>query len=53
MVSTGIPAEYAAVLRPPTATVASGNGARPNSDVLEVTGAAPVTLAERTAPAGK
>jgi hypothetical protein len=26
MVSTGIPAEYAAVLRPPTATVASGNG---------------------------
>jgi uncharacterized protein YbjT (DUF2867 family) len=56
MVSTGIPAEYAAVLRPLTATVASGNGARPNSDVLEVTGAAPVTFAEfaaRTAPAWK
>jgi uncharacterized protein YbjT (DUF2867 family) len=56
MVSTGIPAEYAAVLRPLTATVASGNGARPNSDVLDVTGAAPVTFAEfaaRTAPAWK
>jgi uncharacterized protein YbjT (DUF2867 family) len=56
MVSTGIPAEYAAVLRPLTATVASGNGARPNGDVLEVTGTAPVTFAEfaaRTAPAWK
>jgi uncharacterized protein YbjT (DUF2867 family) len=56
MVSTGIPAEYAAVLRPLTATVASGNGARPNSDVLDVTGAAPVTFAEfaaRTAQAWK
>jgi uncharacterized protein YbjT (DUF2867 family) len=56
MVSTGIPAEYAAVLRPLTATVASGNGARPNCDVLDVTGTAPVTFAEfaaRTAPAWK
>jgi uncharacterized protein YbjT (DUF2867 family) len=56
MVSTGIPAEYAAVLRPLTATVASGNGARPNGDVLDVTGTAPVTFAEfaaRTAPAWK
>jgi uncharacterized protein YbjT (DUF2867 family) len=56
MVSTGIPAEYAAVLRPLTATVGSGNGARPNSDVLEVTGTTPVTFAEfatRTAPAWK
>jgi uncharacterized protein YbjT (DUF2867 family) len=56
MVGTGIPAEYAAVLRPLTATVASGNGARPNSDVLEVTGTTPVTFAEfaaRTAPAWK
>ncbi len=56
MVSTGIPAEYAAVLHPLTATVASGNGARPNSDVLDVTGTAPVTFAEfaaRTAPAWK
>ena len=56
MVSTGIPAEYAAVLRPLTATVASGNGARPNSDVLDVTGTPPVAFAEfaaRTAPAWK
>jgi uncharacterized protein YbjT (DUF2867 family) len=56
MVTTGIPAEYAAVLRPLTATVASGNGARPNGDVLDVTGTAPVTFAEfaaRTAPAWK
>jgi uncharacterized protein YbjT (DUF2867 family) len=56
MVSTGIPAEYAQVLRPLTAAVASGHGARPNGDVLEVTGTAPVTFAEfaaRTAPAWK
>ena len=56
MVGTGIPAEYAAVLRPLTATVASGNGGRPNSDVLKVTGTAPITFAEfaaRTAPAWK
>jgi uncharacterized protein YbjT (DUF2867 family) len=46
MVSTGVPAEYAAVLRSLTATVASGNGARPNSDVLDVTGRAPVAFAE-------
>jgi uncharacterized protein YbjT (DUF2867 family) len=56
MVSTGVPAEYAQVLRPLTATVASGNGARPNSDILDVTGTAPVTFAEfaaKTAPAWK
>jgi uncharacterized protein YbjT (DUF2867 family) len=56
MVSTGIPAEYTHVLRPLTATVASGNGARPNGDVRDVTGTAPVTFAEfaaRTAPAWK
>jgi uncharacterized protein YbjT (DUF2867 family) len=55
-ISTGVPAEYAQVLRPLTATLASGKGARPNSDVLEVTGTAPVTFAElaaRTAPAWK
>ena len=37
-----------------TATLASGNGARPNSDVLDVTGMAPATFAEfaaKTAPA--
>jgi uncharacterized protein YbjT (DUF2867 family) len=48
MVGTGIPAEYARVLRPLTATLASGNGARPNGDVLEVTGTAPLTFAEFT-----
>jgi uncharacterized protein YbjT (DUF2867 family) len=46
MVATGIPAEYAEVLRPLTATMASGNGARTNSDVLDVTGTPPVTFAE-------
>jgi uncharacterized protein YbjT (DUF2867 family) len=54
MVSSGVPAEYAQVLRPLTATLASGNGARPNSDVLDVIGTAPVTFAEfaaKTAPA--
>ena len=56
MVSSGVPAEYAQVLRPLTATLASGNGARPNSDVLDVTGTAPLTFAEfaaKTAPAWK
>jgi uncharacterized protein YbjT (DUF2867 family) len=56
MITTGVPAEYAQVLRPLTATLASGNGARPNSDILDVTGTAPVTFAEfaaKTAPAWK
>jgi len=56
MIRTGVPAEYAQVLRPLTATLASGNGARPNSDVLDVTGTAPVTFAEfaaKTSPAWK
>jgi uncharacterized protein YbjT (DUF2867 family) len=56
MVSSGVPAENAQVLRPLTATLASGNGARPNSDVLDVTGTAPLTFAEfaaKTAPAWK
>jgi uncharacterized protein YbjT (DUF2867 family) len=56
MISTGIPAEYVQVLRPLTATLAGGNGARPNSDVLDVTGTAPLTFAEfaaKTAPAWK
>ena len=56
MVSTGIPAEYAAVLRPLTATVAAGNGARPNSDIFDVTGTAPIAFAEvagKTAAAWK
>ena len=56
MVSSGLPAEYAQVLRPLTATLASGNGARPNRDVLDVSGKAPVTFVEfaaKTAPAWK
>jgi uncharacterized protein YbjT (DUF2867 family) len=56
MVATGIPAEYAHVLRPLTATMAGGDGARPNSDVLDVTGTRPVTFAEfaaKTASAWK
>ena len=56
MIGTGVPAEYAQVLRPLTATLASGNGARPNSDVLDITGTAPITFAEfaaKTAPAWK
>lgn len=56
MVSTGVPAEYAQVLRPLTATLASDKGARPNNDVFDVTGTAPVTFAEfaaKTAPAWK
>jgi hypothetical protein len=43
-------------LRPLTETLASGNGARPNGDVLAVTGTAPVTFAEfaaKAAPAWK
>lgn len=46
MVDAGVPAEYADVLRPLTVTMASGTGARPNGDVLDVTGAAPITFAE-------
>jgi hypothetical protein len=55
-VSGGVPAEHAQVLGPLTATLASGKGARPYSDILDVTGTAPVTFAEfaaNTAPAWK
>jgi hypothetical protein len=44
--SSGVRADYAQVLRPLTATVASGNGARQNGDILTVTGTAPITFAE-------
>jgi len=37
-IATGVPAEYAAVLRPLTETVASGNGSRPNGVVEQITG---------------
>ena len=56
VVASGVPAEYAQVLRPLTAAVASGNGAQPNGDVLEVTAVPPVAFAEfaaRTAIAWK
>ena len=56
IISSGVPAEYAQVLHPLTKTLASGNGARPNGDVLAVTGTAPVTFAEfaaKAAPAWK
>jgi uncharacterized protein YbjT (DUF2867 family) len=53
-VAGGIPAEYGAVLRILTETVASGHGSRPNSDVEKATGAVPVSFADfarRTATA--
>lgn len=56
IISSGVPAEYAQVLHRLTETLASGNGARPNGDVLAVTGMAPVTFAEfaaKAAPAWK
>ena len=56
IISSGVPAEYAQVLRSLTETLASGNGARPNGDVLAVTGTVPVTFAEfaaKAAPAWK
>jgi hypothetical protein len=37
-IATGVPAEYAAVLRPLTETVASDNGSRPNGVVEQITG---------------
>jgi uncharacterized protein YbjT (DUF2867 family) len=53
-VAGGIPADYGAVLRILTETVASGHGSRPNSDVEKATGAVPVSFADfarRTAAA--
>ena len=43
-IATGVPAEYSAVLRPLTETVASGNGSRPNGTVEQVTGTPPRTF---------
>src|SRR3984957_2386495 len=56
MVRSGVPAEYGAVLRTLTETIADGRGAQPNDDVLAVTGAAPIGFADfaaKTAPAWK
>jgi uncharacterized protein YbjT (DUF2867 family) len=54
MTQAGVPAEYGEVLRSLTDTVASGQGSRPNDDVLVATGAAPTRFEEfavKTAPA--
>jgi uncharacterized protein YbjT (DUF2867 family) len=53
-VASGVPADYGAVLRTLTETIAAGHGSRPNDDVQTVTGAAPASFAEfarRTAAA--
>ena len=42
MTAAGVPAEYGNVLRALTETIASGNGSRPNDDVLTVTGTPPI-----------
>ena len=46
MTQAGVPAEYGAVLRMLTETVASGHGSRPNDDVLTATGAAPMRFGD-------
>ena len=46
MLQTGVPAEYGAVLRMLTETVASGHGSRPNGDVQAATGVAPIRFAD-------
>jgi uncharacterized protein YbjT (DUF2867 family) len=43
-IANGVPAEYEAVLRPLTETVASGNGSRPNGMVEQITGTPPRTF---------
>jgi uncharacterized protein YbjT (DUF2867 family) len=53
-VAAGVPATYGEVLRTLTETVAFGHGSRPNNDVQNVTGRAPISFAEfarRTAQA--
>jgi uncharacterized protein YbjT (DUF2867 family) len=53
-VAGGIPADYGAVLRRLTETIASGQGSRPSSDVENATGSAPASFADfarRTAAA--
>jgi uncharacterized protein YbjT (DUF2867 family) len=53
-VATGVPAEYAEMLRMLTRTIASGMGSRPNDNVQKITGAPPtsfVEFARRTAQA--
>jgi uncharacterized protein YbjT (DUF2867 family) len=45
-VAGGVPAEYGAVLRVLTETIASGHGSRPSGDVEKATGAAPASFAD-------
>jgi uncharacterized protein YbjT (DUF2867 family) len=45
-VAAGVPAGYGEMLRALTETVASGQGARPNGDVQNVTGAPPIRFAD-------
>jgi uncharacterized protein YbjT (DUF2867 family) len=52
VIASGVPAEYGEMLQMLTETIASGRGARPNSDVEKVTGAPPTSFkdfARRTA----
>lgn len=51
MTQAGVPAEYGAVLRMLTETVASGRGSVPNDDVLTTTGAAPMRFEDFAAEA--
>jgi hypothetical protein len=54
VIASGVPAEYGGILTVLTETIASGRGARPNDDVLRVTGVPPTSFAEfgqRTASA--
>jgi uncharacterized protein YbjT (DUF2867 family) len=46
MVAAGVPHDYTVLLRLLTSTVASGNGSRPNEDVLTVTGRPPMSFAD-------
>ncbi len=46
MIQAGVPAEYGAVLRSLSETLAAGHGSRPNDDVLVATGAAPTRFEE-------
>ena len=53
-VAGGVPAEYGAVLRRLTETIASGRGSRPSNDIEKATGAPPTSFADfarRTAAA--
>lgn len=45
-VGAGVPAQYGEMLRMLTATIASGQGSRPEGTVEKVTGVAPTTFAE-------